>query len=184
MSKSKSMSMSTSNTTLPPNDDELSAASKILALAAGPALRPVDFLVAESRVTRDPAWIAHAFREVAALDLAPAPSVSVSVSVSGSGSGSGDPLAWHLHAPPLAEIQAWRARAKFAFEAAENVHARNTALLVYGWCVAIALTQHQIMPTSQPREDVEQLLAELATVLPEPQATVVRNAMLIEAAVR
>ena len=177
-SKSKSMSMSTSNTTLPPNDDELSAASKILALAAGPALRPVDFLVAESRVTRDPAWIAHAFREVAALDLAPAPSVSVS------GSGSGDPLAWHLHAPPLAEIQAWRARAKFAFEAAENVHARNTALLVYGWCVAIALTQHQIMPTSQPREDVEQLLAELATVLPEPQATVVRNAMLIEAAVR
>ena len=30
--------MSTSNTTLPPNDDELSAASKILALAAGPAL--------------------------------------------------------------------------------------------------------------------------------------------------
>ena len=178
MSKSKSMSMSTSNTTLPPNDDELSAASKILALAAGPALRPVDFLVAESRVTRDPAWIAHAFREVAALDLAPAPSVSVS------GSGSGDPLAWHLHAPPLAEIQAWRARAKFAFEAAENVHARNTALLVYGWCVAIALTQHQIMPTSQPREDVEQLLAELATVLPEPQATVVRNAMLIEAAVR
>ena len=176
------MSMSTSNTTLPPNDDELSAASKILALAAGPALRPVDFLVAESRVTRDPAWIAHAFREVAALDLAPAPSVSVSVSVSGS--GSGDPLAWHLHAPPLAEIQAWRARAKFAFEAAENVHARNTALLVYGWCVAIALTQHQIMPTSQPREDVEQLLAELATVLPEPQATVVRNAMLIEAAVR
>ncbi len=174
--------MSTSNTTLPPNDDELSAASKILALAAGPALRPVDFLVAESRVTRDPAWIAHAFREVAALDLAPAPSVSVSVSVSGS--GSGDPLAWHLHAPPLAEIQAWRARAKFAFEAAENVHARNTALLVYGWCVAIALTQHQIMPTSQPREDVEQLLAELATVLPEPQATVVRNAMLIEAAVR
>ena len=175
-----SMSMSTSNTTLPPNDDELSAASKILALAAGPALRPVDFLVAESRVTRDPAWIAHAFREVAALDLAPAPSVSVSVS----GSGSGDPLAWHLHAPPLAEIQAWRARAKFAFEAAENVHARNTALLVYGWCVAIALTQHQIMPTSQPREDVEQLLAELATVLPEPQATVVRNAMLIEAAVR
>ena len=177
-----SMSMSTSNTTLPPNDDELSAASKILALAAGPALRPVDFLVAESRVTRDPAWIAHAFREVAALDLAPAPSVSVSVSVSGS--GSGDPLAWHLHAPPLAEIQAWRARAKFAFEAAENVHARNTALLVYGWCVAIALTQHQIMPTSQPREDVEQLLAELATVLPEPQATVVRNAMLIEAAVR
>ena len=170
--------MSTSNTTLPPNDDELSAASKILALAAGPALRPVDFLVAESRVTRDPAWIAHAFREVAALDLAPAPSVSVS------GSGSGDPLAWHLHAPPLAEIQAWRARAKFAFEAAENVHARNTALLVYGWCVAIALTQHQIMPTSQPREDVEQLLAELATVLPEPQATVVRNAMLIEAAVR
>ncbi len=182
MSNSKSMSMSTSNTTLPPNDDELSAASKILALAAGPALRPVDFLVAESRVTRDPAWIAHAFREVAALDLAPAPSVSVSVSVSGS--GSGDPLAWHLHAPPLAEIQAWRARAKFAFEAAENVHARNTALLVYGWCVAIALTQHQIMPTSQPREDVEQLLAELATVLPEPQATVVRNAMLIEAAVR
>ena len=177
-----SMSMSTSNTTLPPNDDELSAASKILALAAGPALRPVDFLVAESRVTRDPAWIAHAFREVAALDLAPAPSVSVSGS--GSGSGSGDPLAWHLHAPPLAEIQAWRARAKFAFEAAENVHARNTALLVYGWCVAIALTQHQIMPTSQPREDVEQLLAELATVLPEPQATVVRNAMLIEAAVR
>ena len=176
------MSMSTSNTTLPPNDDELSAASKILALAAGPALRPVDFLVAESRVTRDPAWIAHAFREVAALDLAPAPSVSVSVSVSGS--GSGDPLAWHLHAPPLAEIQAWRARAKFAFEAAEDVHARNTALLVYGWCVAIALTQHQIMPTSQPREDVEQLLAELATVLPEPQATVVRNAMLIEAAVR
>ncbi len=182
--------MSTSNTTLPPNDDELSAASKILALAAGPALRPVDFLVAESRVTRDPAWIAHAFREVAALDLAPAPSVSVSVSVSGSvsgsgsGSGSGDPLAWHLHAPPLAEIQAWRARAKFAFEAAENVHARNTALLVYGWCVAIALAQHQIMPTSQPREDVEQLLAELATVLPEPQATVVRNAMLIEAAVR
>ena len=174
--------MSTSNTTLPPNDDELSAASKILALAAGPALRPVDFLVAESRVTRDPAWIAHAFREVAALDLAPAPSVSVSVSVSGS--GSGDPLAWHLHAPPLAEIQAWRARAKFAFEAAEDVHARNTALLVYGWCVAIALTQHQIMPTSQPREDVEQLLAELATVLPEPQATVVRNAMLIEAAVR
>lgn len=174
--------MSTSNTTLPPNDDELSAASKILALAAGPALRPVDFLVAESRVTRDPAWIAHAFREVAALDLAPAPSVSVSVSVSGS--GSGDPLAWHLHAPPLAEIQAWRARAKFAFEAAENVHARNTALLVYGWCVAIALAQHQIMPTSQPREDVEQLLAELATVLPEPQATVVRNAMLIEAAVR
>lgn len=182
MSNSKSMSMSTSNTTLPPNDDELSAASKILALAAGPALRPVDFLVAESRVTRDPAWIAHAFREVAALDLAPAPSVSVSVSVSGS--GSGDPLAWHLHAPPLAEIQAWRARAKFAFEAAENVHARNTALLVYGWCVAIALAQHQIMPTSQPREDVEQLLAELATVLPEPQATVVRNAMLIEAAVR
>lgn len=168
--------MSTSNTTLPPNDDELSAASKILALAAGPALRPVDFLVAESRVTRDPAWIAHAFCEVAALDLAPAPSVS--------GSGSGDPLAWHLHAPPLAEIQAWRARAKFAFEAAENVHARNTALLVYGWCVAIALTQHQIMPTSQPREDVEQLLAELATVLPEPQATVVRNAMLVEAAVR
>jgi hypothetical protein len=177
-----SMSMSTSNTTLPPNDDELSAASKILALAAGPALRPVDFLVAESRVTRDPAWIAHAFREVAALDLAPAPSVSVSGS--GSGSGSGDPLAWHLHAPPLAEIQAWRARAKFAFEAAEDVHARNTALLVYGWCVAIALTQHQIMPTSQPREDVEQLLAELATVLPEPQATVVRNAMLVEAAVR
>ncbi len=176
--------MSTSNTTLPPNDDELSAASKILALAAGPALRPVDFLVAESRVTRDPAWIAHAFCEVAALDLAPAPSVSVSGSVSGSGSGSGDPLAWHLHAPPLAEIQAWRARAKFAFEAAEDVHARNTALLVYGWCVAIALTQHQIMPTSQPREDVEQLLAELATVLPEPQATVVRNAMLVEAAVR
>ena len=60
------------------------------------------------------------------------------------------------------EIQAWRARAKFAFEAAEDVHARNTALLVYGWCVAIALAQHQIMPTSQPREDVEQLLAELA----------------------
>ena len=176
----------TSTTPRPPHDDELSAASKILALAAGPALRPVDFLVAESRVTRDPAWIAHAFREVAALDLAPAPSVSVSGSGSGSvsGSGSGDPLAWHLHAPPLAEIQAWRARAKFAFEAAENVHARNTALLVYGWCVAIALTQHQIMPTSQPREDVEQLLAELATVLPEPQATVVRNAMLIEAAVR
>lgn len=151
----------------PPDPGELRAASKILALAAGPALRPVDFLLAESRLARDPGWSTRAFGEIAALDLAPAPAVH------------GLPLAWHADAPPLDAIDAWRTRAKFAFEAAGDVHARNAALLVYGWCVAAALVHHGVLRSSQPREEIDQLLAGIAAALPEPHASLPRRALHI-----
>lgn len=151
----------------PPDPGELRAASKILALAAGPALRPVDFLVAESRLARDAGWTTRAFGEVAALDLAPAPAVR------------GLPLAWHADAPMLEAIEAWRTRAKFAFEAAGDVHARNAALLVYGWCVAAALVHHGVVRSSQPREEIDQLLAGIAAALPEPHASLPRRALHI-----
>ena len=151
----------------PPDPGELQAASKILALAAGPALRPVDFLLAESRLARDGNWTTRAFREVAALDLAPAPAVR------------GLPLAWHADAPLLDAIDAWRTRAKFAFEAAGDVHARNAALLVYGWSIAAALVHHGVLRSSQPREEIDQLLAGIAAALPEPHASLPRRALHI-----
>lgn len=150
----------------PTETDELRVASKILALAAAPALRPVDFLIAESRLVRDPHWFARAFSEVAALELGAAVPPA-----------SGDPTAWHAHAPATAVLEAWRSRSKFAFEAAGDVHARNAALLVYAWCIAASLVHHGTLGSSQPREDVDQLLAEVATALPEPFASLPRRAL-------
>jgi hypothetical protein len=168
--KEEAMTTAVPGTSPAPDPAELRDASKILALAAGPALRPVDFLLAESQLTRDPAWVVRAFRDVAELDLAPAPAVR------------GTPLAWHVDAPTLEAIDAWRARAKFAFEAAGDVHARNAALLVYGWCIAAALVHFGVVRSSQPREEIDQLLAGIAAVMPEPYASLARRALHIDSA--
>ena len=149
--------------------DELAVASKILALAAGPALRPVDFLLAEAQATRDAAWTAHAFRDVAQTDVGSAAPPAM-----------GTPLSWTSDAPTLNAIHAWRVRAKFAFEAAGDVHARNAALLVYAWCIAAALVHFRTLPSSQPREEIDQLLAGIASALPEPYASLPRRALHIQ----
>jgi len=154
----------------PRSKDDLEVASKILTLAALPALRPVDFLLAESQLACDPAWIARAFREVAALEVEGAPVAA------------GDPLAWHAATPARELVDAWRIRAKFAYESAGDVHARNAALLVYAWTVAATLVHHRALPSSQPREDIDQLLAEVATALPEPLASLPRRALHVELA--
>jgi hypothetical protein len=163
------MTMTATPTTEPPDPNELRDASKILALAARPALRPVDYLVAEAELARDPAWITRAFRDVADLDLAAAPKVE------------GAPLAWHANPPRADQLEHWRLRAKYAYEAAGDVHARNAALLVYAWCIAAALVHFNELRSSQPREDIDQLLAGVATVLPEPYASLPRRALHIDA---
>ena len=145
---------------------ELEVASKILALAAGPALRPVDFLLAEAQSTRDASWTARAFNDNAPTDVGAAAPAAV-----------GTPLSWNADAPTIDAIHAWRVRAKFAFEAAEDVHTRNAALLVYGWCLAAALVHFGVLASSQPREEVDQLLAGIATALPEPFASLPRRAL-------
>ncbi len=155
--------------TEPASQDELRVASKLLALAAGPALRPVDFLIAEAQSTRDEAWTRRAFDEVARIDIGTSAPRAI-----------GMPLAWNGDAPLLESIEAWRVRAKFAFESAEDVHARNGALLVYGWCIAAALVHFGRLLTSQSREDVDQLLAGIATALPEPLAALPRRALLVD----
>lgn len=150
----------------PASVDDLRVASKILALAAAPALRPVDFLVAESQLARDRRWFTRAFEEVAATELGDAVPAA-----------EGDPSEWHERAPAPAALDAWRARAKFAFEAAGDVHARNAALLVYAWSIAASLVHHGRLASTQPREDLDQLLAEIATVIPEPHASLPRRAL-------
>lgn len=154
----------------PSPTDDLKVASKILALAALPALRPVDFLLAESQLARDPAWIARAFGEIATLEIAGAPAAA------------GDPLAWHAATPARELVDAWRVRAKFAYESAGDVHSRNAALLVYAWSIAATLVHYRSLPSSQPREDIDQLLAEVATALPEPLASLPRRALHVELA--
>ena len=149
------------STTLP-----LSAAvaHSISAAVTRGGIRPVDFAVEELRRAEDrAAWIEAALR----------------LALSGGSPGSGNACVDDLvrTARPREELDELRRRATMAFGGATRVEARNAALVAYAFVVAAGLVHHRALLSSQPREEIEVLLAELAGVLGEPFASFLETAV-------
>ena len=139
-------------------------AHSISAAVTRGGIRPVDFAVEELRRAQDrAAWIE------AALHLA----------LGGGGPGGGIARMEDLvkTARPREELDELRRRATMAFGGATRVEARNAALVAYAFVVAAGLVHHRALLSSQPREEIEVLLAELAGVLGEPFASFLESAV-------
>lgn len=138
-----------------------SAAHSISAVVTGGGIRPVDFAVEELRRAQDrDAWLRAAFRATLA-ERAPEPGELVRGCVG------------------REALDAMRRQATLAFGSAARVESRNAALVVYALAVAAGLVQHRALLSSQPRGEIDLMLAELAGVLGEPFAGFLESAVRV-----
>ncbi len=143
-------------------------------LLAGP-LMPADYLVEElSRIADRRAYVANALRDVHE-DQAPLPALMFEAHE------LADPLAALIGADgSLERLLAAKERAVHLFGVAPSVESRNRALVVFAVVIAAGLANHGVLLTSQSREEVDQLLAEVAGMLQGDLCLLLNRALLAE----
>lgn len=158
--------------------DPASAHSLTTALLESPVM-PVDFLVEHLRHDADASlWIRRALIETCEAAL-PLPRVDTHASLRHP-DGTTDTIAWliELDREMLDRI---RSRAVVLYGAAARIEERNQALMSYALVVAVGLSQHGVLLTSQSRREVDLMLAELAAVAPIAFTTILDQALLRDA---
>lgn len=136
-------------------------AHSISAVVAAGGIKPVDFAVEEIRRAGDrevdrEAWLERAFSLIA---------------------GKAGARRLVSAAPTRDELDRLRHAATMAFGGAAKVEERNAALVVYALVVAAGLVHHGLLLSSQPRTEIDVMLAELAGILGEPFASFLESAV-------
>lgn len=136
------------------------AAHSISAIVAAEGIKPVDFAVEELRRAGDrDAWLERAVVKVV---------------------GSASPRRLVAEVASRDELDRMRHAATMAFGGATKVEERNAALVAYAFVVAAGLVHHGVLLSSQPRAEIDVMLAELAGVLGEPFASFLEAAVARE----
>lgn len=132
-------------------------AHSISAVVAAGGIKPVDFAVEEIRRSGDrEAWLERAFSLIA---------------------GKAGARSLLSAASSRDELDRLRHAATMAFGGAAKVEERNAALVVYALVVAAGLVHHGLLLSSQPRTEIDVMLAELAGILGEPFASFLESAV-------
>lgn len=133
------------------------AAHSISAIVATGGIKPVDFAVEELRRANDlEAWLERAIAKVV---------------------GAAGPRRLVAEGASRDELERMRHAATMAFGGAARVEERNAALVSYAFVVAAGLVHHGVLLSSQPRGEIEVMLAELAGVFGEPFASFLESAV-------
>lgn len=136
------------------------AAHSISAIVVTGGIKPVDFAVEELRRAGDrEAWLERAVVKVV---------------------GFAAPRRLVAEVASRDELDRMRHAATMAFGGATKVEERNAALVAYAFVVAAGLVHHDVLLSSQPRAEIDVMLAELAGVLGEPFASFLEAAVARE----
>ena len=133
------------------------AVHSISAIVVTGGIKPVDFAVEELRRATDrEAWLEGAVGKVV---------------------GPAAPRRLVAEGASREELDRMRHAATMAFGGATRVEERNAALVAYAFVVAAGLVHHGVLLSSQPRGEIDVMLAELAGVLGEPFASFLESAV-------